>query len=351
MRKGILLVTLLLTLSTSYAQITLNQSDVGPIGSVFYMGVDSDFPPGATVGPAGANQTWNFAGLNVNDYDTIVFLDPANTPYGADFPSSNLCIQQTSLGDAYAYAVSDPNYLELIGFAADPLGLNQTFIVDQNPALRIANFPFTYQDNYLDTAQIDITVDAAPLNIPLTDSARYKSVEHRTVRSDGWGELLLWSGSYPNTLRVKEITETRDSVWLRTFGFWNLVQDSVYTDSTFTWWDNNQGYYLLEAVFEGPDLDRMTYQDPNPVSISNGIQADVKLYPNPATDRVVVELAQPNFNAIQLLDLQGRILREVSLSGLRNEVDLQGLAPGLYLYRLQSADGEITRAGKLNVTR
>jgi hypothetical protein len=351
MRKVLPLLVLLLSLGQLQAQITLTQNDVGSIGSVFYMGVDNDFPPGANVGPSGANVAWNFAGLNVNFYDTIAFIDPGTTPYGANFPASNLTITQTTLPGGYAYAESDNSFLDLIGVAGDPLGFNQTFVLAQEPPLRIANFPFTYQDQFLDTTGLDITIDAAPLNIPLTDSARYRQVQHREVISDAWGELTLWAGTYTNTLRVKEIVTSYDSVWLRTFGFWTLVQDSIYTDSVFTWWENGSGYFLAEASYEGPDLDRITYRDPNPVAIAPALPADVRVYPNPATDRLIIEQGQLLHSDVQLLDMQGRVLKEMPLTSYRNTLDLNGLAPGMYLYRLKGVDGVMTRGGKLNIMR
>ncbi|MEM0998818.1 MAG: T9SS type A sorting domain-containing protein [Bacteroidota bacterium] len=351
MRTGLLLFLLLLSAGVLRAQPTLTQSDIGPVGSSFTLGVDNDFAPGFNLGPSGANVAWDFSGLNVNGYDTIEFIDPATTPFSTDFPNSNLTIVQSSLPGGYAYMESTPNFLQLVGVAGDPFGFNQTFVVDQDPALRVANFPFTYQDQFLDTTELDITIDASILNIPLADSARYQQIQHRDIVGDAWGELVLWSGPFPNALRTKEVVTSYDSVWIKTFGFWTLIQDSSYTDSTFTWWDNTKGYYLAEAVYEGPDLDRISYQDPNPVALAPAIPTDVKVYPNPASDRLIVEQGQRLHESLELLDLQGRILRQMPLSGYRNDLDLSGLAPGLYLYRLKGTDGVRTRGGKLTVIR
>lgn len=62
------------------------------------------------------------------------------------------------------------------------------------------------------------------------------------------------------------------------------------------------------------------------------------IYPNPAKDKVIVksknELAQ-----IELIDINGRILREIKCSSDTETVDLQDIANGLYLLRCKTAEG------------
>ncbi len=65
-------------------------------------------------------------------------------------------------------------------------------------------------------------------------------------------------------------------------------------------------------------------------------QVAVQVYPNPATryaDFMIGE-AETGNTELRLYDLNGRLLRAEKWSGARGRVDLQGLAPGVYLYRL-----------------
>lgn len=351
MKKGLLFIAAFLLLQgTIFAQITLTQNDVGAIGSVYYMGVDEVIDPGTTVGNAGANQSWNFAGLNVDSRDTIRFVDPASTPYAASFPAANLCIQQSSLGDGLAYLTSSTSSLEIIGLAGDPADLGQTFVIPQSPSLTVANFPFTYGDNFLDTTEIDITIDGSGLPIPFVDSVRYQSLSFRDLDADAWGNLTLWSGSY-NTLRVKEISTTFDSIWVKAFGIWTLSQDSSYTDSSFTWWANNAGYLLCQADFLGPDLNEIQYQNPNPVAVAPTVAPMNRIYPNPANDKVIVEQNGQDYQYLEIMDLQGRTFRSHLLDGVRDEVNISDLPTGLYLYRLSGTEQAATPTGKLQIVR
>ncbi|HHG85541.1 MAG TPA: T9SS type A sorting domain-containing protein [Bacteroidetes bacterium] len=348
MRKGLLLIALfLLAQAQGFAQITLSQSSVGAIGSVYYMGVDEVIDSGTTVGPAGASQAWDFSGLNIDSRDTVRFLDPAATPYASSFPGANLCIQQSSLGAGLAYLVSSSTSLEIIGLAGDPGGLNQIFIIPQSPSLTVAAFPFTYQDSFLDTTEIDLTIDGSAIS-PFLDSVRYQSIVHRDLLGDAWGDLTLWSGTF-NTLRVKEVSTTYDSIWVLTFLGWNLWQDSSYTDSSFTWWDNASGYLLCQADYLGPDFNEIRYQNPNPVAVSPGIFDAAQVYPNPASDRIIIAQPGQDFEVISILDLQGKVLKQAQLSGVRDEININDLPAGLYIYRIFSKDQTHAKTGKLQV--
>ncbi|UOG74537.1 FG-GAP-like repeat-containing protein [Hymenobacter tibetensis] len=65
----------------------------------------------------------------------------------------------------------------------------------------------------------------------------------------------------------------------------------------------------------------------------------LSLYPNPATSTTTVEAPQPV--QLTLLDLTGRTMRKGTILARRHEVDLRGLAAGLYLVRCETTDGRL----------
>ena len=65
----------------------------------------------------------------------------------------------------------------------------------------------------------------------------------------------------------------------------------------------------------------------------------LSLYPNPATATATVEAARPV--SLTLLDLTGRVVRTAATPARQHQLDLRGLAAGLYLVRCQTADGQI----------
>ncbi|MBC8085047.1 MAG: VCBS repeat-containing protein [Hymenobacter sp.] len=63
------------------------------------------------------------------------------------------------------------------------------------------------------------------------------------------------------------------------------------------------------------------------------------LYPNPAATTTTVEAARPV--RLTLLDLTGRLVRTSPTPARRHELDLRGLAAGLYLVRCETPDGQL----------
>jgi hypothetical protein len=63
----------------------------------------------------------------------------------------------------------------------------------------------------------------------------------------------------------------------------------------------------------------------------------LSIYPNPATARATVETAAPTH--VSVLDLTGRVVRAGGTMQRRHELDLNGLAAGMYLVRAVGADG------------
>ncbi|MEM7039741.1 MAG: T9SS type A sorting domain-containing protein, partial [Bacteroidota bacterium] len=182
--------------------------------------------------------------------------------------------------------------------------------------------------------------------IPLVDSVRYKSVQHRDLECDGFGDLMLFSGTFPS-LRVRQEVETFDSIWARTFGIWTLFQDSTYTDSTFTWWGNGAGYLLTEATYIGGVLTEITYQDPNPVSVAPGLENELQVFPNPANQQIVVQNDVTLEATFSLMNIQGQTLRTQSLGQGRVEIAVDDLSNGLYMYQFRDDRGQMLKTGKL----
>lgn len=346
MRKSLLLAAWVMIAVGVQAQPVLTQAAVGAVGTSYYLGIQDTFSPGFSLGNAGPNQNWDMASLLVNGLDTIHFVAPSSTTYGADFPTANLAIQQSSLNGGYAYLLSSASSLDLLGIAADVLGMGQPVILHQNPATPIASFPFTYLSSFNGTSTIDVTVDATSFGIPFVDSARYKNIQVRDLLADGYGNLTLPAAPYTNVLRVKEINNQTDSIWIHTFLGWSLYQDSVYTDSTFTWWNNSKGYYLAQATYEGGELRSIRYEDPVIVGRPEPTANAFQVYPNPAQDRLFVN-TDGKVQSIRISDLQGRVVWQQKLIGAHAELPVSQLQRGYYIYTLLDKNGQPKQSGKL----
>lgn len=334
--------------SAALAQPVLTQASIGATGSVFFLGVDT-VPSPALLGSSGPSQTWVMTSLGVDELDTALFLVPTSLPNSSDFPTSNFAVVQSSQGGV-AYFESTSTFLDLLGAAGDIDGSGNYVSLFQNPPLRTVQFPFTYMDQYSSSSTADVTIDASFLGIPFVDSVRFKNIQDQFTVADGWGALSLPAANYTNVLRTKRIVSAIDSIWAHTFLGWQLASDSMYTDSTFTWWDDTKGYYLAEAAYEGPTLARITYEDPILVAVDPLRNAGVLNYPNPAHERMTIR-SEVGATSVQIVDLQGKLVSEQAITEPQTHLNLVGMPQGYYLYRLRNAEGTVLHTGKFVVDK
>lgn len=87
------------------------------------------------------------------------------------------------------------------------------------------------------------------------------------------------------------------------------------------------------------------YSDPGVTGINNVGSAEVRVYPNPATEFIMFEGIETVGTAcIELFDIQGKIVLSQVINN-RQKVTVQHLSQGLYLYKY-SVDNK-TYTGKL----
>jgi hypothetical protein len=65
-----------------------------------------------------------------------------------------------------------------------------------------------------------------------------------------------------------------------------------------------------------------------------------RIYPNPASGRVTVE--SPNNTDIQILDLQGKIVRSVKTESSYTSIDIRSLNSGIYIIRISDKNNILT---------
>ena len=68
----------------------------------------------------------------------------------------------------------------------------------------------------------------------------------------------------------------------------------------------------------------------------------MKIYPNPATDRILIDLKGDASSGIyEICDLSGRSLKKIAFEGGgHTTLYLDGVAPGVYVLRLRSGSGD-----------
>lgn len=65
---------------------------------------------------------------------------------------------------------------------------------------------------------------------------------------------------------------------------------------------------------------------------------DFLVYPNPSAEKIFIELQ--NLAEIEIVDQSGRVVKEISTSSIKTEVDISSFANGIYLLRI-TAEGQV----------
>ena len=142
-------------------------------------------------GAAGANVTWNFSNLTLSGVSTQeVTVGASGTPYAAQFPNADIAIEAE--GSYVYFDVTSSNYT-LLGIASADITS-----IYSNPET-VFVFPFTYGDNHED----DFYATGS-----LGGNTQYR-FGTTTVTADGYGTLILPSGTYTNVLRIHAVQDSQ----------------------------------------------------------------------------------------------------------------------------------------------
>lgn len=206
------------------------------------------------------------------------------------------------------------------------------------------------QNNYWNTDEANIIeskvfhyVDNASLGfvnfVPFLTSANLpvilKNFDAVLKRND---VLLTWqtsseiNTSHFNIQKSYNGTEFTTIGTLLAKGNSNQLVNYYYTDKINT--ANNKHFYRLEMV----DKDgTKTYSKTR--LINNSLKASIQLYPNPATDYVIV--VSTNAKKIQVLDISGKAVINIDVTNNHNIVNLKSLTAGNYILAVTNNDGEV----------
>lgn len=145
---------------------------------------------------------------------------------------------------------------------------------------------------------------------------------------------------------------TNDSVefFLADYRFVNNAQD--YLVDTWTWVDlSTLGLAdSLELILTSSDTGALGYNTPlfyciddfttadGPLGITENQSTNFNVYPNPAQDAITISIPGATVSSSYLYDMNGRLVKSLNGNNERMQMNLEGLAPGIYLLRVESGN-------------
>ncbi|MCW3121317.1 MAG: hypothetical protein JWQ38_809 [Flavipsychrobacter sp.] len=292
--------------SASFAQPVITTSmSTAPLGYA-----DSVYSAPTTIAPGagGAAVTWDFSTLPLTALGYIKLITPSTSPYASTFPTATVCAEISPVGSsthAYSYEkVSSTNW-EALANNYSGVGTGKDYTPNPQSFLQ---FPFHYTDNFVDAFQ---TTVGGPYNV--------------TITYDGYGTLTTPLGTYTNVVRIKK--------------YWG-VGDYGYN------WYATSPYLTIVASFDAQNNNYTFIGHKPPTAITQTATASngVSIYPNPfsSTTTLHTELQGINAASITIIDMAGRIVRTLPLSGSETVITKGDMSTGMYVYKLTNNGSAIT---------
>jgi hypothetical protein len=73
-----------------------------------------------------------------------------------------------------------------------------------------------------------------------------------------------------------------------------------------------------------------------------GLKNSIKIYPNPATDKLNFSYASKAIHKIQLIDLTGKVVYTDNVVSQNETIDLSGIMSGFYIVQIHTSDNIYT---------
>jgi len=320
---------------TSLAQITITVDDLIDVGDSVNLAVVDSVPPDFGPGPAGPNNHWDYSNLTMDTTSVLKFIDPANTPYGNEFPSSNVAVEGIveDLGlEGYAYGTRNDDLFQIDG-GGGSYDIFEDIIVPFDPPEVMFDFPINYLDSSSQTTVIQIEIESPE---PGADSVRVKVTTTVESKIDAWGEIStpVWTGQ---VLRFRDVRTTIDSTWIKVLFFWIFLDANEDISVMYKYMGNDIGYPVLTFNADTSDS--------NFSSINYHLDAGVgeaelpvldhlafEVFPNPANDVIHCRFGDAFKGEILVYDLTGRIQHKQPVASGQKQIklDVSNFPAGMY---------------------
>lgn len=276
--------------------------------------------------PGGADVTWDFSTMLSGGSETVNYVEPSETGPGALYP--NATVAELASDGSLRYFSLGPD-----GLVEHGVALTACTYVWSNTLLLLPT-SITYNQDYAD----DYT---GACDLGLGSILETGEVE---ILADGWGSLIMATGTYTNVLRVRTT---------RNYATGLITPNLFFRQETLDYYAPGVSGPVLQTVrlFQNVNGNLTLLSntanfilDPSLGSPQHVVES-ICIAPNPATSYVTIEWGNAPTGAgrIEILDARGAQLRTYPIIDGKSQVlDISNLKPGYYSVRLFATDRVLT---------
>jgi len=330
----------------SFSQITLEHNDFVSVGDTIVEYYER-FPTSTIkLGEPGPNKVWNFSNLKATAKDTLVFVDPQETPFAEDFPNSNIALYSNN-GYYDAWMFMNHSSAKLIGKGSGVFveGKKRTTIKNEI----IIAYPLKYQDSSSNTTKEDEIIEKTKQG---ADSIkRTRIFEHKTI-VDAWGDIILPKGTFLS-LRLKHVTHVTDFFYKKELDTWILFNQSKKNTGVFyQWWTQDKkikhpvAQISMDEHQEKPIIAKFLPAKPFLEIMKSAPQQTLKIYPNPAIRNTFIDVNLKT-SYISIYSFNGQLIKNIETNTSKTEINIEDFANGTYFVIVRNKEGKIIGKSKL----
>lgn len=354
------LLFLALSLSMSYAQISITDTDFFSVDDTARVSETSDGNIDFTT--TGSNSVWDFSTLTANSQRlekaysissagvivNLQFGSTAPPEYVSSYyrPFDGIPFEDFSsflpvnIQDINRIIKKDSDSLKYTGYSFKVDGQQVGFRSDTIETGYV--FPLEFGDTY--NSRGYTKMDFNPFF-----NAIFIQYRQRSSEVDGHGTLITPYSTF-NTIRVHHTINEQDSLFveIQGFGTWVPIERTTHQ---YEWWAKDEMRPVMmiqtEEVNGSENVTGITYKDEYlglDASLNEFNAYTTSIYPNPSSDFVNVATDVP-VNSIQVYNVQGKLMIEHEAHSMHEKVSTSALEDGIYTLLINTKKG--TQVAKL----
>lgn len=321
------LLTLLIAISSTLlmAQPTVSSAVFGALGDV--INYTEVVPDGLTAGPSGENVTWDFSDLTLTGaFYSLELINLADAPDYTEFPGANMA-SDNGFGQ---YGFLKLTSSEYTNYGSNAIGV----ITYYDDPEEIFVFPMSYG-----------TTNTDNFHASFFSGIDFERSGTTISEADGYGTLILPTGTFEDVLRVKVSQDYTDDAALLPspiiydFTLYYWLKDGI-TGPLFQYFELNVG-----GAFPSESSSAAFNTDLSIGIKDNTTLNQISISPNPAIDIVKIDCGTDVYNKQLIVYNQlGQIVLTDVITTVNQSasIDVSELVTGIYQLVIQDGNNRIT---------